>query len=81
MIFAACNTENGIDAALYEAFDTRLTLDHLLDIMEMKAVRDSWSHAELFNMDEKRAQDEAVRSAAGGRVRPHYAKPPRRPRR
>lgn len=78
MIFAACNTDNGIDDATYERLDTVYTMDNMLDLMEMRAVRDSWSHAELFNMDEKREHEAAVRAVGG---RPAYArKPPRRSR-
>jgi hypothetical protein len=51
--------------ATLEALDTRLTLDDLMDILEMKAVRDSWSHAEMFNADERAAHDRAVREAGG----------------
>ena len=67
MIFAACNTDDGIDAATYQALGSTMTMDDMLDILEMKAVRDSWSHAEMFNMDHRREHDEAVRRAAGGR--------------
>jgi hypothetical protein len=52
-----------------------MTMDDMLDLLEMKAVRDSWSHAELFNMDDKRTHEAAVRGAAAGRPAP------RRPRR
>lgn len=74
MIFAACNTENGIDVATYEALGSTMTMDDLLDILEMKAVRDSWTHAALFDHDEKAAHEAAVREAAskmggGGRGR------------
>jgi hypothetical protein len=79
MIFAACNTDNGIDVATFAALGSTMTFDDLLDLLEMKAVRDSWSHAELFNHDDKRAHDEATRAAAAGRPRPQYARP-RRPR-
>lgn len=79
MIFAACNTDNGIDTATYQALGESMTMDDMLDLLEMRAVRDSWSHAELFNMDDKRERDAVLRGAAGGR--PAYArKPPRRSR-
>lgn len=41
-----------------------------MDILEMKAVRDSWNQAEMLNMDARRAHEEATRAAiiaAGGR--------------
>jgi hypothetical protein len=50
-------------------------MDDMLDLLEMKAVRDSWSHAELFNMDDKRTHEAAVKGAG----RP-TRKPPRRSR-
>jgi hypothetical protein len=74
MIFAACNTENGIDRATYEALGSTMTMDDMLDVLEMQAVRDSWSHAELFNMDIKREQQATVRGATGRAT-------PKRPRR
>jgi hypothetical protein len=43
--------------ATQEALRTRLTLDDLMDTLEMKAVRDSWSHAEMLNADQRREQD------------------------
>jgi hypothetical protein len=64
-VFSACNDDNGINVATLEALNTRLTLDDLMDILEMKAVRDSWSHAEMFNADERAAHDRAVREAGG----------------
>jgi hypothetical protein len=74
MIFAACNTDNGIDTATFAALGSTMTMDDMLDLLEMKAVRDSWSHAELFNMDDKRTHEAAVRGASTGR-------PPRKPKR
>jgi hypothetical protein len=67
MIFAACNTDNGIDTATFAALGSTMTMDDMLDLLEMKAVRDSWSHAELFNMDDKRTHEAAVKGAATGR--------------
>jgi hypothetical protein len=75
MIFAACNTDNGIDTATFAALGSTMTMDDMLDLLEMKAVRDSWSHAELFNMDDKRTHEAAVKGAASGRAAP------KRPRR
>jgi hypothetical protein len=69
MIFAACNTDNGIDTATFAALGSTMTMDDMLDLLEMKAVRDSWSHAELFNMDDKRTHEAAVKGAAAGRPR------------
>jgi hypothetical protein len=70
LIFEACNTENGINVETYQALGTRITLDGLMDILEMKAVRDSWNHAELLNNDETRERDRQMaeaRAQYGGR--------------
>jgi hypothetical protein len=64
-IFAACNDENGINVNTYEALGTRITLDGLLDILEMKGVRASWQHAELRNQDYLREVDRVQRAALG----------------
>jgi hypothetical protein len=73
MIFAACNTENGIDTDTFMALGSTMTMDDMLDVLEMQAVRDSWSHAELFNLDVKREHEAKVRGATG--------RAPKRPRR
>lgn len=64
-IFAACNDEDGINVNTYEALCTRITLDGLLDILEMKSVRGSWSHAELLNQDWIRDVARVQREALG----------------
>jgi hypothetical protein len=74
MIFAACNTDDGIDTATFQALGSTMTMDDMLDVLEMKAVRDSWSHAEMFNMDIKREQDAKVRGVQGKRPTPKRPK-------
>jgi hypothetical protein len=64
-VFSACNDDNGINVATLTALGRSITLDGLMDILEMKAVRDSWSHAEMFNADERAAHDRAVRGGGG----------------
>ena len=49
----------------YKSLGRDITLVGLLDILEMKAVRDSWSHAEMFNADERAAREKAIREALG----------------
>jgi hypothetical protein len=63
-IFEACNDDNGINVATYDALNTRITMDGLMNILEMKHVRASWNHAEMLNMDER--QEQAKRLAAMG---------------
>jgi hypothetical protein len=41
-----------------------LTLDDLLDLIEMKQVRESWTHAELLNAD-ARKRNETERGLLG----------------
>jgi hypothetical protein len=74
MIFAACNTEHGIDRATYEALGSTMTMDEMLDILEMQAVRDSWSHAEMFNMDARREHEAKVRGVHATPKRPKRGK-------
>jgi hypothetical protein len=50
----------------YESLGRSITLDGLLDILELKAVRDSWSHAEMFNADERASHERALREAMSG---------------
>lgn len=60
-----CNDDNGINANTYHLLTHAITLDGLLDLVEMKAYRDSWSHAEMLNSDERRREDERLRAALG----------------
>jgi len=49
-IFEACNAEDGtIDVNTYEKLHSVFTLDHLLDILEMREVARSWADAMLAN--------------------------------
>ncbi len=56
-IFYACNNENGVDANTYRMLRHELTLDDLLDLIEMKQVRESWTHAELLNADARKRKE------------------------
>lgn len=49
----------------YAALQTTVTLEGLMDIIEMKEVRTSWSHAELFNFDEREVHERALRELGG----------------
>lgn len=66
-IFFACNDDEGVNPATYVALGRDIDLMGLLDILEMKAVRDSWNHAEMLNSDERAAHDKAIRDAQGHR--------------
>jgi hypothetical protein len=46
----------------------------MLDILEMQAVRDSWSHAEMFNMDARREHEAKVRGVHATPKRPKRGK-------
>lgn len=48
-IVDACQTADGINVAVLQAFKHSMTLDDLLDVREAKHVRESWTHAELLN--------------------------------
>lgn len=69
LIFQACSTKDGIDVATYEALSTRIGLNGLADLREMRNARDSWLHAEMFEADYQReleAERRAVQAAAQG---------------
>lgn len=50
-MFIACNTPEGIDWQLYRALHEWMSLDQLLDVMEMRDVAESWKDARKFNLD------------------------------
>lgn len=49
----------------FVALDSCLTLVQLIDLLEMKAIRSSWSHAEMLNADWNRKIDEQNRKVLG----------------
>jgi hypothetical protein len=53
-IFTACNDKDGINMVTFLALQTTLDYEDLLDILEMKRVRDSWAHAAMFDSDDLR---------------------------
>ena len=53
-MFIACNTGQGIDWQLYEKLGSSMTLDELLDLIEMRDVAASWKDAYQFNSDKHR---------------------------
>jgi hypothetical protein len=56
-VFQACNDDDRFNADTLRALKTTDTLDDLLDILEGKAVRDSWSHADMLNNKQNRDRD------------------------
>jgi hypothetical protein len=64
-VFAACNDENGINAATYEALASRFTLPDLINLLEMRGVRASWTHAELRNQDYVREEERQRKAQLG----------------
>jgi len=64
-IVAACSDESGVNVQTYVALDSCLTLVQLIDILEMKAIRASWSHAEMLNAEWNRKIDERNRAVLG----------------
>ena len=40
----------------YQALHTTIDYDGLLDLLELRAVRESWQHATLLDLDEQRGQ-------------------------
>jgi len=50
-IAQACNDNGVINLATYQALHTSVTLDGLMDLLEMQQVLASWQHAEARNDD------------------------------
>jgi hypothetical protein len=42
--------------ATYQALQSTLDYEDLLDLLELRRARDSWNHAAMFDADELRAQ-------------------------
>jgi len=56
LLAAACTEKNGINVTTYQALHTTIDYDGLLDLLELRAVRESWQHAMLLDLDEQRGQ-------------------------
>lgn len=50
-IMLACSGESGIDASMYEALCTRIDIDGLFDILEMRKSANSYKSAAQANAD------------------------------
>jgi hypothetical protein len=53
-IAAACTDRSGINVTTYQALHTTIDLDGLLDLLELRSVRDSWQHAARLDADDRR---------------------------
>jgi len=54
MIFAACNDLGAVNSRTYQDLHTSITLEGLLDLIEMKDALASWQNAEARNQDANR---------------------------
>lgn len=62
MLVKACATGEDVDYAVYRDAHKALTLDGLMDLVELQDYRASWNHAELKNNDaDTKAQEAASR--------------------
>lgn len=46
-----CSNGQSIDAQTYQALQTTIDMDGLMDLLELHEVHESWKHAELLNRE------------------------------